>query len=217
MKQKDIITRGGEVRPTDATRSATRLYLKHANPLIFSFDSWKDNPRYYYIELGLDMAYCIGGLVARIAEPPYHLGTIVRNSRENSGLFSFRCPECGETVFSSNYNGSPLSGRFDLSGLCPSCGWKGYVSVSGWRVRSEALRAVQKKDLRQLRRVRFWNPGFKPASIEELLREIGVPEDDLVLPPEAGKEIHVDLPNGDVFVSRPGEGSVVIKKSGMEG
>ena len=184
MKQKDIISRGGIVRPSDATRKATRLYLRCANSLIQSFDCWKDNLRYYYIELGLDMAYHIGGLVARIAEPPYHLGTIVRNSLENPELFSFSCPECGETVYSSNYNGSPLSGRFDLSGRCPSCRLKGYVSASGWRVRSDALRAVQKTDLRRLRWVRFWNPLFKPAPIEALLRELGVPEEDLVLTTE---------------------------------
>ena len=87
---------------------------------------------------------------------------------------------------------------------------------SGWKVRSEALRAVQKTDMRRLRRVRFWNLGFKSASIEELLQELGIPKEEIVLPPDAGKELRVDLPNGDVFVSRPGEGSVVIKKSDLE-
>lgn len=217
MKQKNPVTQVGELRPQDALRRTTRLYITHAATLIQSFDNWKDNPRYYYIELGLDMAYCIGGLVARIADPPYYLGSIVRNSLQNPELFSFSCPECGKKIYSHSYNGSPLSGRFDLSGVCPSCGWRGYDMQSGWKVRSEALRAVQKTDMRRLRRVRFWNLGFKSASIEELLQELGIPKEEIVLPPDAGKELRVDLPNGDVFVSRPGEGSVVIKKSDLEG
>ena len=203
----------GEERPAETLRRATLLYLSHADALVRSFDSWKDDPHFYFIELGLDMAYCIGGLVARIAEPPYHLGTIVRNSLEHPDLFSFSCPECGGPVHSHSYNGSPLSGRFDLSGICPACGWKGYVIESGWRIRSEALWATQKKDRRRLRVVRILRPGFKPAAMEELLRALGVPEEGLKLPPDHGKEIRVDLPNGDVFVSRPGEGSVILKKA----
>ena len=213
MKQKNPVTQVSELRPQDALRRTTRLYITHAATLIQSFDNWKDNPRYYYIELGLDMAYCVGGIIARIAEPPYYLGTIVRNSLQNPELFSFSCPECGTTIYSHSYNGSPLSGRFDLSGVCPSCGWRGYVMQSGWKVRSEALKALQKEDRRRLARLRFWHPGFEPLPIEDLLRDIGVPEEGLELPPEPVKEYRVTLPNGDIFLSRPGEGSVILKKT----
>ena len=206
MTQKISVTRQGEVRPSDATRAATRLYLRHAAALIGSFDSWKEDPRYYYIELGLNMAYFVGGVVARIADPPYRLGTIIRCSLEHPELFSFDCPGCG------SYNGSPLSGRFDLSGACPECGWRGYVRKSGWWVRSNALKTVQKEDRGRLLGVRLLKPAFRPAAIEDLLREIGVPEEELILEPEKVTEKRYELSEERSIVFRSDGSYKIIDK-----
>ena len=56
-----------------------------------------------------------------------------------------KCPHCGETLYPYGYNGSPLSGRVDLQAIC-DCGWSGFEMVSGWRIRSEALKAAQHSD-----------------------------------------------------------------------
>ncbi|MBQ3881281.1 MAG: hypothetical protein II730_02180 [Bacteroidales bacterium] len=212
MTHKISVTRQGEVRPSDATRAATRLYLRHAADLVRSFDSWKENPRYYFIELGLNMAYFVAGVTAHIAEPPYHLGTIIRCSLEHPELFSFSCPECGKPVYSHSYNGSPLSGRFDLSGVCPECGWRGYVTKSGWWVRSDALKAVQKEDRKRLLRAKLLKLTFRPATIENLLRKIGVPEEEIILEPEKVTEKRYELSEERSIVFRSDGSYEIIDK-----
>ena len=80
-----------------------------------------------------------------MSDDTVYLGTFIRNTIEHPELFSFKCPHCGETLYPYGYNGSPLSGRVDLQAIC-DCGWSGFEMVSGWRIRSEALKAAQHSD-----------------------------------------------------------------------
>ena len=166
------------IRPADPLRAETRLYLRHADALISAFDSYRDNDRFYFIELGLDMTYYLGGMPLRLAEPPYHLGTIIRNSLRNPDLFSGTCPGCGRMLYAHSFNGSPLSGRIDLSFKCPDCGWNKYLMVSGWKVRHEALQNTQKEDRLRFLKAKALNPGFGAAGIRELLGFLGIPVEE---------------------------------------
>jgi predicted RNA-binding Zn-ribbon protein involved in translation (DUF1610 family) len=170
---RKLFARKGEERPKDAKNAATELYFANAAAIISSFDSWKGDDRFYFIELDLDLSYHLGTRVVLMAEPPYHLGTLVRCSLEHPELFSFQCPSCGERVYAYTLNGSPQSGRVDLSGECPRCGWRGGVSVSGWRSRSIVLRETQREDAHRLSQALGGPEGFSPASIDNLLEEIG--------------------------------------------
>ena len=66
--------------------SITKLYFRHASTLIARIDDWKGGNEFYFIELRLDMAYVSTGFIARMANPPYFLGTIVRNSSPRSAF-----------------------------------------------------------------------------------------------------------------------------------
>ena len=194
------------IRPADPKRATTRLYLRHADALFSAFDSFKDKDRFYYIELSLDMAYYLGGAAFRLADPPYYLGTILRNSLRYPELFSGTCPQCGRTLYSHSFNGSPLSGRVDLSCKCPDCGWNKVFVASGWKKRSDALKKTQREDRLRLLKTRVLHPGFKAAPIEELLDLIGVPESARILPPE--KPSRFKMYKGTTLVINP-DGSVV--------
>ena len=198
--------------PQGDERIAVRLYYKHADILLQHFDEWKDNPRFYFIPLKLNMAYfCAGGATA-VALPPYYLGTILRNSLEHPELFSVPC-ECGHTAYAYAYNGSPLSGRFDLICACPDCGKHIKACESGWRIRSEALRATQNEDLHRGRRMALLHPGFEPATIQELLRCCGVTDEEMVLPPEEHKITRHKLGGRHVLVSDLAGGCVVFEEN----
>ena len=138
------------------------------NEFYAHFDAWKDIDRFYFIPLKRNMTYSINGYRISMADDPLYLGSFIRTSLEHPDLFSFPCPHCGKRLYPYSYNGSPLSGRVDLEAECPDCGWKGYEMVSGWRVRSEALKATQKADRRRLRWVKLLHWRFKPADIEDL-------------------------------------------------
>lgn len=138
------------------------------NQIYAHFDAWKDIDRFYFIPLKRDMTYSINGYRISMADEPLYLGSFIQTSLEHPDLFSFPCPHCGKRLFPYSYNGSPLSGRVDLEAECPECGWKGYEMVSGWRVRSEALKATQKADRRRLRWVKLLHWHFKPANLLEL-------------------------------------------------
>ena len=125
-------------RPSPNQVSDTKLFYQNAPEIYARFDEWKDNDRFYFIPLYLDMTYCCGW-VAEMAPDPVWLGSFVRCTLEHPELFQYKCPKCGKTVFPYRYNGSPLSGRVDLEGRC-ECGWKGLEAVSGWRIRAKALR-----------------------------------------------------------------------------
>ena len=143
----------------------TILYFRNYHNIIHRYDDWKDIDCFYLIPLKLSLSYCIGGHVINMAEGPVYLGTFVRNTLEHPRLYTFMCPDCGKTIYPYGYNGSPLSGRVDLEGTC-ECGWDGYETVSGWRIRSETLKRTQQQDRwRANLRLRKKNT----ATIQELL------------------------------------------------
>lgn len=144
----------------------TILFFRNYREIFRRFDDWKDIDRFYFIPLKLNMTYSIGGHSISMADGTIHLGTFVRNSLEHPDLFSFRCPKCGEPLCPYGYSGSPLSGRVDLQGYC-DCGWGGYVMVSGWKQRSEALKATQKSD--SWRHRLFKLKGSTSATVRQLL------------------------------------------------
>lgn len=196
--------------PQGDERIVLRLYYKHAATLLQRFDEWKDIDRFYFIPLKLNMAYfCAGGATA-IAFPPYFMGTILRNSLEHPDLFGTEC-KCGHQAYAYAYNGSPLSGRFDLSFACPECGQTLQVTGSGWKIRSKALRATQEEDLKRGRRMALLHPRFEPATIQELLHFCGLKDEDLVLPPEEHRITRHPLGNGRILVSDSAGGCVVIE------
>ena len=144
----------------------TSLYFRNYPEIYRRFDDWKDIDRFYFIPLKLNMTYSIGGHSISMADGTVHLGTFVRNTLLHPELFTFKCPHCGETLYPYGYNGSPLSGRVDLQATC-DCGWTGFEMVSGWRVRSEALKAAQHADAWRHRLFK-WKAGT-PATIHRLL------------------------------------------------
>ena len=147
----------------------TIRFFRNANLIYRRFDDWKGIDRFYFIPLKLQMAYCIGGHVKRMAEGPIYLGTFIKNTLEHEDLFTASCPKCGRKLHPYGYNGSPLSGRVDLEATC-ECGWDSYVSVSGWRIRSEALQATQKADRIRLAKFNALKPfRGSQATIKELL------------------------------------------------
>ena len=209
MQQKTSPSAEGIRRQRDLEVSLRKLYCRQAAILIRHFDEWKDNPEYYFIELKLDMTYFCPGFSVRVADPPYHLGTVIRNSLKNPGLFSCECPD-GHRAWAYAYNGSPLSGRFDLGMACPVCGWNGWVTRGGWKVRSEALRAIQAEDAERLRTLKLLHPDFRATDIRNLLRSLEVAEEELVLPPLEHKVERREMSDGTVILCDPDGGSAII-------
>lgn len=165
----------------DYATSITKLYFRHASTLIAHYDDWKDVDEFYFIELRLDMAYVSTGFIARIANPPYFLGTIVRNSLLHPDLFGSECPD-GHQAIAYTYSGSPLSGRVSQAMACPICGWNAWTERRGWHDRSKALKATQAEDSKRYSSTLESNPDFKAADLRDLLRRLGVPEEELILP-----------------------------------
>ncbi len=188
--------------------SIAKLYFRHASTLIARFDDWKGNDEFYFIELWLDMAYVSTGFIARMANPPYFLGTIVRNSLLHPELFSSECPG-GHLAIAYTYSGSPLSGRVSQAMVCPACGWNAWTERRGWHDRSKALKATQAEDLERLKLLKESTPGFNPKDLRDLLRSLGVPEEELVLP-EIEKRIERHESGGFIFQRDP-YGGVMIE------
>ena len=147
----------------------TQRFYRHAGEIYARFNDWRDNDRFYFIPLHLEMTYHCGW-VTEMAPDPIPLGTFIRCSLEHPELFQFTCPECGRTLLPYRYNGSPLSGRVDLEGKC-ECGWEGARTVSGWQLRSQTLKDTLRQDQNRLRR--FRRRDNDPATIEELLGWLG--------------------------------------------
>lgn len=184
MAQDLFLTRHGSCRiPQSGERESLRLYLKFADRLLAGFDKWRDIDRFYYIPVALDMTYSCSGYATAMAFPPYFIGTILRNSLEHPELFSAEC-KCGHRAYGYSYNGSPPSGRVDISHACPCCGARMQTEELGWKVRSEALRGCQEAEKTRLEGTRQSQPGFEPADIRELLKFIGVSDEELILPTE---------------------------------
>ena len=150
----------------------TTLFVRHANEIIAHFNDWKSIDRFYFIPLELGMTYSIDGHRISMTDGPLYLGTFVRTVLENPELFQFKCPACGKDVLPYRFCGSPLSGRVDLEGAC-SCGWEGFESVSGWRIRTKMLRVQMAKDKREFRKYRLLHSRVKPAEIQDLLSAQG--------------------------------------------
>ena len=155
------------LRPSAGLRLDTSLFYRNVADIYARYDEWKDIDRFYFTPLYLEMTYSMGW-VAEIAPDPVWLGSFVRCTLEHPELFQYRCPRCGTAVLPHRYCGSPLSGRVDLEGRC-ACGWKGYESVSGWRLRATALRDTLSADTPRYRRFRFLHPMTGPSSVGQLL------------------------------------------------
>lgn len=144
-------------------------FFRNAREIYRRFDDWKGIDRFYFIPLKLSMTYCIGGHAIRMADGTLYLGTFIRNTIEHPELFTAPCPKCGRTLYPYAYNGSPLSGRVDLEASC-DCGWDDFVIVSGWRVRSDTLKASQKQDHLRYAKFKALKPFMGNAStVKELL------------------------------------------------
>ncbi len=159
MDKYNFIKKDG-AQPSQEQRLDTQLFYRHAAEIYARFDEWKDNDKFYFIPLYLQMTYSCAGWVAEIAPDPVWLGSFVRCTLEHPDLFQLKCPDCGKTILPYRYCGSPLSGRVDLEGRC-TCGWKGSETVSGWRVRATALRKQVTGD--KLRYLIF--KAFHPTSV----------------------------------------------------
>ena len=141
------------LRPTAGQLLDTKLFYQNSVDIYAHFDQWKDDDRFYFIPLYMQMTYSCAGWVAEMAPDPVWLGTFVRCTLEHPELFQYRCPQCGSTVYPYRYCGSPLSGRVDLEGRC-RCGWIGYETVTGWRLRAVALRDALRADKPRWKRFR---------------------------------------------------------------
>ena len=202
---------GFNCAPQGEERITLRLYYKHAATLLRTYDQWKDIDRFYFIPIKLNMAYYCAGWAAAVALPPYFIGTILRNAIEHPDLFGAQCV-CGSKAYGYTYNGSPLSGRFDISLACPCCGQVTHITETGWRIRSETLKATQSEDLIRGQQMQVLHPGFKPATIQELLRFVGVDEEEMVLPPEKHRITKHKLGDRMVLVSDSAGGCVIVQE-----
>ena len=158
----------GAVRPASEQLLDTKLFYQNAVEIYARFNDWKDNDRFYFTPLYMQMTYSCAGWVAEMTPDPVWLGSFVGAVRNHPELFQFKCPECGQTIFPYRTVGSPLSGRVDLEGRC-ECGWNGDESVSGWKVRSVALRDQLAGDKLRYNKYKLMHLKTQPATVAELL------------------------------------------------
>lgn len=195
--------------------SQTVLFESNAPAIFRSYEKWKDIPQCYFIKLRLNLGYYnTEGLAMWMADPPYWLGTIVRNSIEHPDLFGARC-SCGHQAYAYRYAGSPLSGSCSLNVACPECGWKGISLGSGWTIRRDVLQETQSQDKRFLGLLKQEEIDFKVADIRDLLRYIGVPETVIANPEPAAKIERFEGPNGEVTLLDPYGGAYIITGSAI--
>jgi len=166
MDKYNFFKQGGE-RPTAEQLLDTKLFYHNSVEIYSRFDEWKDNDRFYFIPLFMEMTYSMGW-VAEMAPDPVWLGSFVRCTLDHPDLFQYKCPSCGKTVFPYRYCGSPLSGRVDLEGRC-ECGWKGFEMESGWRIRSYELREQLSKDRYRYLMFHLIKYVANPATVEDLI------------------------------------------------
>ena len=168
MKEYNFFKLQGAVRPAPEQLLDTKLFYQNSVEIYARFNDWKDNDRFYFIPLYMQMTYSCAGWVAEMASDPVWLGSFIGTVLELPELFQFKCPECGKTVFPYRTVGSPLSGRVDLEGRC-SCGWHGEESVSGWKVRATALRDQLANDAFRHGKYKLLHPAANPATMKELI------------------------------------------------
>ena len=158
----------GVMRPDEEQRLLTKQFYNNASEIYARFDDWKDNDRFYFIPLYLEMTYSVNGMVLELAPDPVWMGSFVQCCINHPELFQITCPRCKRKLFPYRYVGSPLSGRVDLEYEC-KCGKKGYETVSGWRIRANALRDKLEKDKARNRKFQQHNPSAPPANLKELM------------------------------------------------
>ena len=159
------------LRPTDEQLLDTKLFYQNSVDIYAHFDQWKDDDRFYFIPLYMQMTYSCAGWVAEMAPDPVWLGSFVRCTLEHPDLFQYHCAECGKVVHPYRYVGSPLSGVVHLEGRC-NCGWHGVEAVSGWRLRAIALRDQISKDKLRYRKYRLFHAGTEATTTKELLEHL---------------------------------------------
>jgi len=168
MKEYNFFKLQGAVRPAPEQLLDTKLFYQNSVEIYARFDEWKDNDRFFFIPLYMQMTYSCAGWVAEMAPDPVWLGSFVRCTLEHPDLFQYRCPECGKVVHPYRYAGSPLSGVVHLEGRC-NCGWHGVEEVSGWRIRATALRDQIASDKLRYGKHRLLHPRIDEVSVMELL------------------------------------------------
>ena len=167
MKEYNFFKQQGEVRPTEEQLLDTKLFYQNAVEIYKRIDDWKDDDRFYFIPLYMQMTYSCAGWVVEMAQDPVWLGSFVSAVCNHPELFQFNCPECGMTVFPYRTVGSPLSGRVDLEGRC-ACGWHGIESVFGWRVRAITLREQMTADTHRYLKLKLLHPKVSPGTVQDL-------------------------------------------------
>ena len=167
MDKYNFFKQGG-TRPTAEQLLDTKLFYQNSVEIYAHYDQWKDDDRFYFIPLYMQMTYSCAGWVAEMAPDPVWLGSFIRCTLDHPDLFHYRCPECGQVVHPYRYVGSPLSGVVHLEGRC-ECGWHGVEEVTGWRVRATALRDQQASDKLRCKMYKLFKRPDKAASIETLL------------------------------------------------
>lgn len=156
MDKYNFIKKGG-LRPSEEQLLDTKLFYRNAVEIYARFDEWRNIDKYYFIPLFMEMTYSCAGWAAEVAPDPVWLGSFVRNTLDHPDLYEVRCPKCGKVQHPFRYVGSPLSGRMDLEATC-ECGWSGYQSTSGWRLRAIPLRNQVEKDTFRYRKFKFVHP-----------------------------------------------------------
>ena len=173
--------RQGFICPDEEQRLLAKQFYKNAYEIYARFNDWKDDDRFYFIPLYMRMTYSVNGFVLEMAPDPVWMGSFVRCGLEHPELFQITCPKCKRKIFPYRYVGSPLSGHVVLEYGC-KCGKKGYVDVSGWQIRANALRDQLEKD--KERNSEFMQDnlgGDYTADIDQLmnfLRKEGIPQGD---------------------------------------
>ncbi len=168
MQDKFAKVEATALRLSDEQKLDTIRFFRNSALIHERFSDWKDIDRFYFIPLSLEMSYHIAGHTVSMADGEVFLGSFIRTNLEHPELFDVVCPKCGKILHSYNYSGSPLSGRVDLEAACP-CGWDSFMSVSGWRIRSETLKATQKADRFRYLKSKFTQIGNKSSNVAELL------------------------------------------------
>ena len=168
MKEYNFFKLQGAVRPAPEQLLDTKLFYQNSVEIYARFNDWKDNDRFYFIPLYMQMTYSCAGWVAEMAPDPVWMGSFVSAVRNHPELFQFKCPGCGRTVFPYRTVGSPLSGQVDLEGRC-CCGWHGDESVSGWKDRATALRDQLARDTFRHGKCKLLHTTARPATVQELL------------------------------------------------
>ena len=172
MDKYNFFKQGG-TRPTAGQLLDTKLFYQNSVDIYAHYDQWKDDDRFYFIPLYMQMTYSCAGWVAEMAPDPVWLGSFVRCTLDHPDLFQYHCPECGKVVHSYRYVGSPLSGVVHLEGRC-DCGWNGINEVSGWRPRATTLRDQLKSDKLRYRKYRLLHPRADASTMAELIMKLSL-------------------------------------------